>query len=169
LSGAFAASSLQAMTTLTSEAPLRELEQRIGFIPNLAAAIADSPVAIASFVAQQGALRHTNLTPLEREVVGITVSAENECEYSLAAHSAFARGAGGSDELVAALRAGEPVSDSRLRELQELTRSLLREGGHVPAHDDALEVITQIAYTTMANYAANVADTPIDEAFKPPV
>jgi len=155
------------MSTLTSDGPLRELEQRVGFIPNLAATIAQSPVAIAGFVSLQGILRETNLSALEREVVGLTVSVHNKCEYSLAAHSVFARGAGGSEELVAALRAGEPVADPRLRELQELTESLLRAGGHVPAHDDALEVITQIAYTTMANYAANVADTPIDEAFKP--
>jgi alkylhydroperoxidase family enzyme len=121
------------MSTLTSEAPLRELEQRIGFIPNLAAAIAESPVAVASFVAQQGTLRQTRLTPLEREVVGITVSAENECEYSL----------------------------------QELTLSLLRERGHVQPHDDALEVIAQIAYTTLANYVANVKRPPIDAAFSP--
>lgn len=155
------------MTTLTSEAPLRELEQRIGFIPNLAAAIADSPVAIAGFVSLQEILRETSLTPLEREVVGITVSAENDCEYSLAAHSAFARNAGGSEELVAALRARRPVDDARLRSLQELTLSLLRERGHVPPHDDALEVITQIAYTTVANYVANVKRPPIDAAFSP--
>ena len=155
------------MTTLTSDGPLRELEQRVGFIPNLAATIAGSPVAIAGFVSLQRVLRETKLTALEREVVGLTVSAENKCEYSLAAHSAFARGAGGSDELVAALRAGEPVDDRRLRELQELTQDLLRKRGHVPPHDDALEVITQIAYTTLANYAANVARTPIDEAFAP--
>jgi AhpD family alkylhydroperoxidase len=157
------------MTTLTSEAPLRELEQRVGFIPNLAAATAGSPVAIAGFVSLQGILRETKLTPLEREVVGLTVSAENECEYSLAAHSVFARGAGGSDELVAALRAGEPVADARLRSLQQLTQNLLRKGGHVEARGDeeVLEVITQIAYTTMANYVANAARTPIDGAFSP--
>jgi len=155
------------MTTLSSDAPLRELEQRMGFIPNLAGAIADSPVAIASFVAQQGALRQTSLTPLEREVVGITVSAENDSEYSLAAHSAFARKAGGSDALVAALRAGEPVDDPRLRSIQDLTLALLRDRGHVPPHDDALEVITQIAYTTLANYVANVKRPPIDAAFAP--
>jgi AhpD family alkylhydroperoxidase len=158
------------MTTLTSDGPLRELEQRIGFIPNLAATIAGSPVAIAGFVALQGALRETNLTALEREVVGITVSAENDCEYSLAAHSVFARGAGGSEALAAALRAGEPVADARLRSLQELTQNLLRKGGHVQSDlgtEEVLEVITQIAYTTLANYAANVAHPAIDDAFLP--
>ena len=159
------------MSTLTSEAPLRELEQRIGFIPNLAATIAGSPVAIAGFVSLQGVLRETSLTALEREVVGLTVSVHNQCEYSLAAHSVFARKAGGSDELVAALRAGEPVADPRLRSIQALTQDLLRKRGHIDARDDeeALEVIAQIAYTTFANYAADVFGTPVDDAFKPPV
>jgi AhpD family alkylhydroperoxidase len=159
------------MSTLTSDGPLRELEQRVGFIPNLAATIAGSPAAIAGFVSLQGSLRETKLTALEREVVGLTVSVANECEYSLAAHSAFARGAGGSEEVVAALRDGRPVDDPRLRAIQALTEQLLRNRGHIEARDDeeVLEVIAQIAYTTLANYAANVAGTPIDEAFTPPV
>src|SRR3954468_169559 len=106
------------MTTLTSDGPLRELEQRIGFIPNLAVAIAGSPVAIAGFVALQGVLRETRLSALERGVVALTVSAENACEYSLAAHSAFARKGGRSPDLAAGVRAGEPAADPRLRELQ---------------------------------------------------
>ncbi len=161
---------MPAMTTLTSDEPLRELERRIGFIPNLAAAIAGSPVAIAAFVSLQGTLRESRLTALEREAVGLTVSAENACEYSLAAHSVFARNAGGSPEVVAALRAGEPVADDRLRALQELTRSLLRERGHVRSDlpvEDVLETITQIAHTTLANYVANVARPPVDPAFAP--
>jgi hypothetical protein len=77
-----------------------------------------------------------------------------------------------ADELVAALRAGEPVADARLRWIQALTESLLCERGHVAtghAAEEVLEVIAQIAYTTFANYAANAAGTPVDEAFKPPV
>ena len=31
----------------------------------------------------------------------------------------------------------------------------------------ALEAITQVAYTTMANLVANVAGTPVDDAFAP--
>src|SRR3954454_22451499 len=110
------------MTTLTSDGPLRELEQRIGFIPNLAVAIAGSPVAIAGFVALQGALREARLSALEREVVALTVSDENACASSLGGHSGFAGRSGGAPELVAPLRDGKPVADPRLRALQELTR-----------------------------------------------
>jgi alkylhydroperoxidase family enzyme len=33
--------------------------------------------------------------------------------------------------------------------------------------ESALEVVAQLAYTTMANWAANVAGTPVDAAFEP--
>lgn len=148
--------------------PLRDLERRIGFIPNLAATIGGSATAIAGFGALQGMLRSSKLTALEREVVGLTVSFENASEYSMAAHTVFALGASGSEEVVTALRSGAPVPDARLRALQELTQALVRERGHIETDlsaEDVLEVITQIAYTTFANLAANVARTPVDEAF----
>ena len=56
---------------------LAALERNIGFIPNLAATIAGSPIALQGFVAMQTALRGTRLSALEREVVGISVSRVN--------------------------------------------------------------------------------------------
>ena len=108
------------------------------------------------------ALRGSTLTGLEREVVGITVSRHNDCEYSLAAHSTFARAHGADDETLAALLAGEPLPDARLEALHAFTSELLERRGHVDAGaispEQALEVITQVAYTTLANYAADAAE-----------
>jgi AhpD family alkylhydroperoxidase len=148
---------------------LAALERNVGFIPNLAGVIAGAPVALTGFVALQTALRGSRLTALEREVVGLTVSRFNACAYSLAAHARFAAGAGGSDALIAALRAGEPLDDERLERVRAFTESVLDERGHVTATLDAeetLEVLTQIAYTTLANYAADVSGAPIDDAFR---
>src|SRR3954470_17929338 len=92
-----------------SRETLSALERNIGFIPNLAAAIAASPTALAGFVGLQTALRASRLTALEREVVGVTISRLNDCAYSLAAHSRFAALAGGSPTLVTALRDGGPL------------------------------------------------------------
>src|SRR3954469_6389616 len=106
------------MSTFTihpdSNEALSALERNIGFIPNLAAAIAASPTALNGFVGLQTALRGSRLSGLEREVAGITVSWLNDCGYSLAAHSKFAAANGGSPELIAALRAGERLEDERL-------------------------------------------------------
>ena len=153
-----------------SREALAALERNIGFIPNLAGTIAGSPLALQSFVAMQTALRGSRLTALEREVVGLTVSRSNESAYSLAAHSAFATRAGASPDVVAALRAGEPLADERLEAVRAFTEALLSQGEPEGLDaEEALEVITQIAYTTLANLTANVASTPIDDAFALPV
>jgi AhpD family alkylhydroperoxidase len=152
-----------------SSETLSALERNIGFIPNLAAAIGASPTAIKGFVALQTALRGSALTGLEREVVGVTVSRFNDCAYSVAAHSTFARSNGGDDELVESLLDGEPLADERLERLRAFTVALLEQRGHVStalAPEEALEVIAQVAYTTFANYAADVSGAAIDAAFR---
>jgi uncharacterized peroxidase-related enzyme len=161
-----------------SQEALGRLERTIGFIPNLAGTIAGSPTALQGFVAMQSALRGTaQLTPIEREVAGIAVSYANRSPYSMAAHSTFAAGAGAGADVLAALRSGADLPDARLQALHAFTRLLLSDRGHVGEDDlaaflragysieNALEVITQIAYTTLANLVANVADTPVDDAF----
>jgi uncharacterized peroxidase-related enzyme len=162
-----------------SQDALAALEKNIGFIPNLAGTIAGSPAALQSFVSMQSALRGSSLTPVEREVVGLTVSRANSCEYSMAAHSTFAVAHGAATDVVVALRAGDELPDARLEALRVFTSELLSEHGHVPAarvdaflqagYSDAnvLEVVTQVAYTTFANLVANLADTPVDEPFEP--
>jgi uncharacterized peroxidase-related enzyme len=162
-----------------SQDALAELEQNVGFIPNRAATLAGSPTAMQSFASVQSSLRQSSLTPVERELVGLVVSYANASKYSMAAHSTFAQGQGAPAEVVAALRAGEAVPDGRLQALNAFTTELLRRRGHVsgPAlveflqagysTENVLEVITQTAYTTLANFVANVAQTPVDEAFEP--
>ena len=76
---------------------------------------------------------------------------------------------GGDEALVAALVAGEPLADERLETLRTFTLALLYERGHAEvgelSPEEALEVIAQVAYTTLANYAADVSGVPIDAAF----
>ena len=117
----------------------------------------------------QSALRRSALTPAEREIVGITVSRENGSAYSMAAHSTFAERAGLAPEEIAALRDGGTLADARHEALHAFTVELLHSHGQVAADDllaagytaeQALEVVTQVAYTTMANFAAGVAGHP---------
>jgi alkylhydroperoxidase family enzyme len=159
-----------------SQEQLAGLERNIGFIPNLAGMIGASPTGIQGFLAMQSSLRRAGLTPVEREVVGLTTSYANASAYSMAAHSTFALGAGAAAEVVDALRAGDELPDARLEALHAFTSQLLSERGHVSdgalleagySRENVLEVIAQVAYTTFANLVANVAGTPVDEAFAP--
>jgi AhpD family alkylhydroperoxidase len=152
-----------------SREALSGIRKRIGFIPNLAATIAGSPVALAGFGSLQETLRASTLSALEREVVGVTVSVANAAPYSIAAHSTFAAAAGASSAVVAALRAGAPLEDERLEAVRRFTEALLREDGRADgaglSAEEQLEVVSQVAYTTFANLAANLAEVPIDDAF----
>jgi uncharacterized peroxidase-related enzyme len=153
---------------------LAQLEARVGFIPNLAATLAESPIALHGFGGLQATLRRSSLGAVEREVIGVAVSHENACGYSIAAHSTFAAGAGAAPEVVAALRAGEPLPEPRLEALRAFAAELTRTRGHADVgallaagytRVHVLEAIAQAAYTTFANLVANALGTPVDDRF----
>ena len=88
----------------------------------------------------------------------------------MAAHSTFAAGAGAAPDVLAALRAGEPLDDSRLEAVRRFAVALVRDRGHRRdafglSAEEQLEVAAQVAYTTLANLVANLADPPVDEPF----
>ena len=155
-----------------SRPALEGLQKAIGFVPNLAASMAESPTLIESFTTLRTILSHSTFTPLEREVISLVTSFENNCTYCMAAHSTFAQMAGGSAEVIEALRAGEAPRDPRLGALATYTRHLLANRGHISSdagftHAQQLEVIAVIAFTTIANFAHNITKCDVDAKFGP--
>jgi uncharacterized peroxidase-related enzyme len=161
-----------------SRPPLQSLEREIGFVPNLAATMAESPALIDGFTSVRTILREGAFQPIERETISLAVSVANSCSYCVAAHSKFAKMAGASDADLGALRAGGTPPDPRLAALAAYTRHLLANRGH--ATDEAkrafldagftraqlLEAIAVVAFTTIANYAHNVSRCAIDPQFQ---
>src|SRR5271170_207279 len=74
----------------SSAAALRALEQGLGFVPNLAATMAEAPALVSGFVDLRNTLSGGELTGVEREIVALATSIENDCDYCMAAHSTFA-------------------------------------------------------------------------------
>jgi uncharacterized peroxidase-related enzyme len=162
-----------------SRAFLEGLQKEIGFVPNLAASMAESPSLIEGFTTVRSILGRSTFTPLEREVISLAVSFENDCTYCMAAHSTFATMCGASEELLEAMRAGDAPRDRRLGALATYTRHLLTNRGHLT--EDAgcalldagftraqlLDTILVIAFTTIANYAHNVTKCELDSKFEP--
>ena len=70
---------------------LETASKTLGFIPNLYAHLASSPSALQGYKQLGALLEQSGLTPEEQQVVLLTVSAENGCEYCVAAHSFLAR------------------------------------------------------------------------------
>ena len=155
------------------------LQKEVGFVPNLAAAMAESPTLIESFTTLRKILARSTFTPIERETISLAVSFENNCSYCMAAHSTFAKMHGIADASLEALRIGNVPADARLGALTEYTRHLLASRGHVSEEaKDALlragftnahllEVVAVAAFTTIANYAHNITGCAIDMEFRP--
>ncbi|VAW03256.1 hypothetical protein MNBD_ALPHA08-1745 [hydrothermal vent metagenome] len=158
---------------------LQNLEKAYGVVPNLFAGLAASPAAVKSYMAIAGNMKeHGVLNPVEQQVVYITVSAQNGCDYCVAAHSTGAGKVKMPDDVLAALRAQEALPDVKLDALRTFALAMLDQRGYMSDEDLAafakagygqahvLEVITIMAHKTMSNYFNHIAKTPLDAMFK---
>ena len=149
-----------------------------GFIPNMFRALANSPSTLNGFVALLEANDGGTLSPVERQIVQLTASIENQGKYCVAGHSSFAARMGLPVEPIAAIREGRQLPDKRYQGLADFTRALVRNRGHVTADDKAafeasgfgteqiFEVIAGVALKTVTNYVGSVFDLPLDDQFQ---
>lgn len=156
---------------------LAQLASQVGFIPNLAASMAESPVTLDSFTSLRRIAGAGSLDPVEREVVALAVSYANRCAYCMAAHSAFAARHGAPDSLLAALRAGRPAGDLRHEALRAFAHAVVTARGPLPRETkqafldsgftraQMLEVLSVVAMTSLANQVHHVTEVPVDAAF----
>ena len=158
---------------------LEKTQKTVGFVPNLYGVFAESPAMLEAYATLFGIFdRSTSFTATERQVVLLTAIFENECDYCMAAHSTIAGMQRVPDDVVQALRRGEPIPDARLEALSDFARKVVRERGWVSEGDvqaflDAgftraqlLEVILGIGMKILSNYANHIVRTPVDEAFQ---
>lgn len=150
-----------------------------GFVPNLLGTLAESPAAAEAYLTLASIVGKTSLSPAERQIVLLTASYENTCHYCMAAHSVIAQGAGLSDAAITAIRKGAALQDPKHDALARFTRTMVQQRGYASDEDvtaflnagftkaNIFDVIIAIAQKTISNYANHIAETPVDEAFKP--
>jgi uncharacterized peroxidase-related enzyme len=167
------------MTTApdASHATLQAAAQEYGFVPNLFGVLAESPTAVQAYAAITKALEQSALSPVEQQVVTLTVSAINGCTYCMGAHSTVAQMARMPEDILAELRAQKPLSDKKLNALHAFVLSLMHHRGWVPEQEleefiaagytrqHIFDVITLLALKTLSNYANHLAQTPLDSQF----
>lgn len=156
---------------------LADVASQVGFIPNVFAIIAASTPALAAFVELNSHFGASSLSAIEREVVQLVASTENDCNYCVAGHTIFARNQQMDELLIDEFRSGAPLGNLRLEALARFTRALIRRNGHdcEPEFYDfvasgytpeqALEVIVGICVKTMSKLASNAFSVPVDDAF----
>jgi uncharacterized peroxidase-related enzyme len=160
-----------------SRATLEATAKKYGFLPNLFGVLAESPAAVQAYAGINKALEQSGLSPVEQQVVALTVSATNDCAYCVGAHSAVAKMVHMPDEILAELREQKPLSDRKLNALRTLVMSILHHRGWVPEQDlgyfviagytqrHLLDVLTIVALKTLSNYVNHIAHTPLDSQF----
>jgi len=64
---------------------LKQAEDLFGFVPNLIAALAESPATVNAYFQLNSLFDSTSFTSVERQVIMLTVSRYADCQYCLAA------------------------------------------------------------------------------------
>ena len=163
-----------------SQPLLEGARKKMGFVPNLYGTFAEAPALLEAYLTLGGIFdRSTSFNATERQVVLLSTSFENGCEYCMAAHTTIASMQRVPDEVVQAVRSGDPLGDVRLQALASFTRKVVAQRGWVPEADvqefldagftraQVLEVVLGVGMKTLSNYATHLTQTPVDDAFAP--
>lgn len=149
-----------------------------GMVPNLIGLLAGSPAMIEGYMAAASAVQKTTLSPLEREVVMIAVSVENDCHYCVAAHTTVTQAQKLDQQVIRAVRDGGPIADDRLEALRAFTTAIVRERGFISREqleafhragytaENVQEVVLAVGMKTMSNYLNHIVATPLDAPFQ---
>lgn len=148
-----------------------------GFVPNLLGVMAAAPALVKAYTTLSRIFDETSFSPAERQVVLLTVSLENGCEYCVAAHSVIAGMQKVPGDVVEAIRNDRPIADPKLEALRRFSAAVVEMRGW-PSEGDTkaflnagyakaqvLEVILGVGMKTLSNYTNHVAETPLDAAF----
>lgn len=155
-----------------------QVKQAYGFIPNLYGIFANSPVALHTYLNVLDLLaKHSALDAQEQQLVMLAVSAENRCDYCVAAHSAVAAMAKVPADQIKAVRENQALSDPKRTALVRFARKTIEHRGWTPPADieaflaagytqqHVLDILSIAAIKTLSNYTNHLANTPIDAAF----
>jgi alkylhydroperoxidase family enzyme len=157
-----------------ARADLDKLVAIFGIVPNAQAYMAESPELLAGYSALAGLASRTTLTPTERQIIFMTANFEDACSYSMAGHTTMAKREGIHTDVIAALRAGQPLSDLRLEALHRFATIVVRERGFATEVEfdaflaagytrrNALEVVLAIAMKTITNLTSHLVGIELD-------
>ena len=164
----------------TARKLLEHAKAQSGFVPNMYAGMVNSPGLLETYLFGYERFRkESGFTPVEQEVVLLTISRFHECTYCMAAHSMIAaKMSKVPADVLDALRSGRTLPNEKLEALSRFTQLMLQQRGRPSAGDlkafeqagyndlDVLQIILAIAVKTISNYSNHVLHTAVDAAFK---
>ncbi|MBB3232756.1 carboxymuconolactone decarboxylase family protein [Halomonas stenophila] len=158
---------------------LEQAKEKLGFVPNMYAGMAKVPGVLDTYLHGYQLFReNSGFSPAEQEVVLLTISRLNGCEYCMSAHSMLADKVSQVPEAaIQALREDREIPDARLSALSRFTRVMFETRGN-PSKAEAsafldagfeerhmLQVVLALAVKTLSNYSNHLNHPELDEAF----
>ncbi len=158
---------------------LENAKKANGMIPNMYKNMVNLPALQNTYdTGYQQFRKESGFTPAEQEVVLLTISIENSCEYCTAAHSYLAENVSKTPkDVIEAIRQGKEIEDDKLKALHEFTKVMNESRGNpTPEQSKAflnagysekqiLAIILAQAVKTISNYSNHIFHTEVDEAF----
>ncbi|MFK7886393.1 MAG: carboxymuconolactone decarboxylase family protein [Gammaproteobacteria bacterium] len=157
---------------------LEGANKALGFVPNLYANMAESPAVLNAYVALGDLFEKSSLNKTEQQVVSLSASVVNGCEFCVAAHSVIAKNMVGVDAaIVDAIRSGTTLPDAQLEALAVFTRAVVTERGWVSgastdafiaagfSAQQALDVVLGVTMKTLSNYTNHLTETEVNSQF----
>jgi alkylhydroperoxidase family enzyme len=162
-----------------SKPSLQALQSAFGFIPNIAGAIATSPVLSKSLVGLFQNVHGGTFSERQIQTLLLTNAVTNSSTWAAAFHSFLALKEGIDPADVQAIRDRRAPKDPKLGALSTLAKTLIEKRGRLDDHDvesfvqagytqdNLLEVIAVIAASTITNYTGSVTKPPLEAQFEP--
>lgn len=158
---------------------IENTKAKMGFAPNMYLKMGQNPALLDAYAYAYNSFRkNAGFSPVEQEVILLSVAYQNACPYCMAAHSFVADNMTKvPKEVTDAIRNNTPITDSKLAVLSNLTKVLTRNRGRVEAHliqeflnagyaeQHILGIIAGIAVKTMSNYTNHNTKPEVDELF----
>lgn len=150
-----------------------EVKAKLGLVPNMTRAMANSPVVLESYIRFSGALGHGKLSAKLREQIALLVAEVNQCHYCLSAHTAIGRLVGLKDSDLAGAREADS-DDARTAAALKFAKAVLVTSGAVSTEQamavrkagfsdgEIAEIIASVALNAFTNYFNKAANVPVD-------
>lgn len=144
---------------------LEGIQKLYGFLPNVFTTMAESPIAVKSYLDVNTNLTSSQFSETEQQIAMLVVSVKNGCKFCSAAHRAMAIGAGVDRNLVEQIKAGDFSAKHDFTGLVNLISSLMDgKGGLTPvqvadfnqlgfSNEKIIEAIVIISLKTLSNYS----------------
>lgn len=149
------------------------------FVPNLLATMAEAPALLEGYTTLASIFDKSSFSETERQIILMTNNRLNGCTYCMSAHTLLSKIGGVEEDVIEALRSGVAIADPKLEALRQFA-IVINESRGWPQEGDiqaflnagytqqnVLEVILGTALKVLSNYTNHIAETDIDDAFKP--